>query len=173
MGNVLPALDPDDRMLALYHGLVHVARDSAGQPPRHYLRPLPGEGIPGARAKPWFRQFMEVRDREGAERVLQTAIQQGSTPAELADLLAGATTDHAFLDGGHTLDFVNKACELLDLVGWQHAATILPSLTPVIARGARSEELNAWRHPVDLIALLTPVFTRLETLFADAGSKPD
>ncbi|MGI8963104.1 MAG: Rieske 2Fe-2S domain-containing protein [Thermomicrobiales bacterium] len=173
MGNVLPALDPDDRMLALHHGLVHVARDSAGQPPRHYLEPLPGEGIPGARVKPWFRQFMEVRDREGAERVLQTAIQQGSTPAELADLLAGATTDHAFLDGGHTLDFVNKACELLDLVGWQHAATILPSLTPVIARGARSEELNAWRHPVDLIALLTPVFTRLETFFADAGSKPD
>jgi len=173
MGNVLPVLAPDDQMLALHHGLVNVARDSAGQPPRHFLEPLPGVGIPLSRLKTWFRQFMEVRDNDGAERVLLTAIQQEASPAELADLLASATTDHAFLDGGHTLDFVNKACELLDLIGWDHAARILPSLTPVIARGARSEELNSWRHPVDLIALLEPVFTRLDELFANDGGNPD
>ena len=173
MGNVLPALAPDDQMLALYHGLVNVARDSAGQPPRHFLDPLPGNEIPLSRLKTWFRQFIEVRDSDGAERVLLTAIAQDASPAELADLLASATTDHAFLDGGHTLDFVNKACELLDLIGWQHAAAILPSLTPVIARGTRSEELNSWRRPVDLIALLDPVFARLDQLFGTAGSSPD
>ena len=97
MGNVLPALTPDDQMLALYHGLVHVARDSAGQPPRHFLDPLPGEGIPLSRLKTWFRQFIDVRDSDGAERVLLTAIQQEASPAELADLLASAATDHAFL----------------------------------------------------------------------------
>lgn len=169
MGNVLPALARDDQMLALYHGLVNVARDSAGQPPRHFLDPLPGEGIPLSRLKTWFRQFTEVRDSDGAERVLLTAIQQQASPAELADLLASATTDHAFLDGGHTLDFVNKACELLDLIGWEHAARILPSLLPVIASSTRSEELNSWRNPVDLLALLEPVFGRLDQLFAAAG----
>ena len=40
-------------------------------------------------------------------------------PAALADILLAAATDHYFLDGGHTLDFVNKACELLDLIGWE------------------------------------------------------
>lgn len=173
MGNVLPFLAPDDRMLALYHGLVNVARDSAGQPPRHLLDPLPGEEIPLARLKAWFRQFIEVRDSDGAERVLLTVIRQGTSPAGLADLLASAATDHVFLDGGHTLDFVNKARELLDLIGWEHAGTILPSLTPVLARSTRSEELNSWRRPVDLIALLDPVLIRLDGLFAQAGSDPD
>ena len=41
MGNVLPNLRPDDQALALYHGLVNVARDCAGQPPRFALDPLP------------------------------------------------------------------------------------------------------------------------------------
>jgi len=173
MGNVLPSLGPDDRMLALYHGLVNVARDSAGQPPRHFLDPLPGEEIPLARLKTWFRQFIDVRDSEGAERVLLTAIRQVASPAELAGLLASAATDHVFLDGGHTLDFVNKACQLLDLIGWDHAATILPSLTPVIARSTRSEELNSWRRPVDLVALLDPVVNRIDRLFARAGRDPD
>jgi nitrite reductase/ring-hydroxylating ferredoxin subunit len=165
MGNVAPALDPDDRMLALYHGLVNVARDCAGQPPRHVLEPLD-------RLTGWFRQFIEVRDSDGAERALLTAIRQGATAAELAHMLAAATTDHAFLDGGHTVDFVNKACELLDLVGWEQAATILPSLTPVLASGTRSEELNSWRRPVDLVALLEPVLARRADLFAKAGSDP-
>jgi nitrite reductase/ring-hydroxylating ferredoxin subunit len=173
MGNVLPALDRDDRMLALYHGTVNVARDCAGQPPRHLLDPLPGVAIPLDQLMAWFRQFIEVRDSEGAERVVLTAIRQGATDAELAGMLASATTDHAFLDGGHTLDFVNKACELLDQIGWRHAGEILPSLMPVIARSTRSEELNSWRHPVDLIALLAPEFARIDALAeasdADAG----
>lgn len=173
MGNVLPDLAAADQMLALYHGLVNVARDSAGQPPRHFLDPLPGPGIPLERLKGWFRQFIEVRDSDGAERVLLTAIQQGASPAELADLLASAATDHAFLDGGHTLDFANKACELLDLIGWRHAPDILPSLTPVIASSTRSEELNSWRNPVDLLALLDPVFAGLDQLTASAGGSPD
>jgi nitrite reductase/ring-hydroxylating ferredoxin subunit len=173
MGNILPELDPDDRMLALYHGLVNVARDSAGQPPRHFLDPLPGAEIPPDRLKTWLRQFIEVRDGDGAERALLTAIEQGASPAALADLLASASTDHAFIDGGHTLDFVNKACELLDRIGWERAAAILPSLTPVIARSTRSEELNAWRRPVDLIALLEPVFARIDDIASLSGGKPD
>jgi hypothetical protein len=28
----------------------------------------------------------------------------------------------------HSLDFINKACECLDLMGWEHANAILPSV---------------------------------------------
>jgi len=166
MGNVLPALTPEDRALALYHGLVHTARDCAGEPPRFARDPLPTRDIPPDRLKGWFRRFVEVRDAEGAERTLLTAIASGMPPAALADLLSAAATDHYFLDGGHTLDFLNKACELLDLIGWDEAAAILPSLLPGLAAARRSEELNSWRHPVDLVALLDPVFARLPDLFA-------
>jgi nitrite reductase/ring-hydroxylating ferredoxin subunit len=170
MGNIIPALAPEDQALALYHGLVHVARDCAGQPPRFALDPLPAQTIAGERLKTWFRQFVEVRDADGAERALLTAIASGMPRAALADLLASAATDHYFLDGGHTLDFINKACQLLDRIGWDQAATILPSLVPGLAMARRSEELNAWRHPVDLVALLGPAFADLPALSAAAGS---
>lgn len=170
MGNVAPALDPGDRMLALYHGVVNVARDCAGQPPRHFLDPLPGDEVPQQRLTAWFRQFIEVRDGDGAERALLSAVQQGASSVDLATMLATAATDHAFLDGGHTIDFINKACELLDLIGWDKAGAILPSLTPVIAGSTRSEELNSWRNPVDLVALLEPVFNRIDDIAAAADT---
>ncbi len=173
MGNVVPVLDPGDRMLALYHGVVNVARDCAGQPPRHFLDPLPGESISQARLTAWFRQFIQVRDSDGAERALLSAVKQGASPGDLATMLATSATDHAFLDGGHTIDFINKACELLDLIGWDNAGEILPSLTPVIATSTRSEELNSWRNPVDLIALLAPAFARIDDIAAAAGADPD
>jgi nitrite reductase/ring-hydroxylating ferredoxin subunit len=174
MGNVLPKLHPDDQTLALYHGLVNVASDCAGQPPRFALDPLPTRDVPlGAdRLQGWFRRFIDVRDGDGAERALLTAAASGMPPATLANILASAATDHFFLDGGHTLDFVNKACELLDMIGWQEATAILPSLVPGLAMARRSEELNSWRHPVDLVLLLEPEFARLPELFAAAGGNP-
>ncbi len=174
MGNLLAKLHPEDQALALYHGLVNVASDCAGQPPRFALDPLPTRDIPPTadRLQRWFRRFIDVRDADGAERALLTAIASDMTPSALADVLASAATDHFFLDGGHTLDFVNKACELLDMIGWQEATTILPSLVPGLAMARRSEELNSWRHPVDLVALLEPEFARLPDLFAAAGGDP-
>ena len=46
MGNLLPKLHPEDQALALYHGLVNVASDCAGQPPRFALDPLPTRDVP-------------------------------------------------------------------------------------------------------------------------------
>ena len=44
----------------------------------------------------------------------------------MADLLLAAETDRVFADGGHSLDFINKAFECLDLIGWRHAAELVP-----------------------------------------------
>ncbi|MGI8914814.1 MAG: Rieske (2Fe-2S) protein [Chloroflexota bacterium] len=164
LANTLDSLAPEDRTLALYHGLVRVAADCAGSPPRFSLDPLPNDVVDIRQLRTWFRGFAEVRDGDGCERTLLTAIQRGATPAELADLLLAAATDHFFLSGGHTVDFINKACELLDHTGWQHAAQVLPSVIRGIAQGQRSEEQNAWRHPIDLVTLLEPVFRELPEL---------
>jgi nitrite reductase/ring-hydroxylating ferredoxin subunit len=166
MANVLPALAPDDRPLALYHGLTQVAADCAGQPPRFDLEPLPASGLPLPRLKAWFRQAVEVRDSDGAERSLRTAIDGGAAPREVADMLFAATTDHYYVDAGHTLDFINKAFELLDHLGWEEAAAILPSLVDGLCRAQRSEEQKAWRYPVDLPSILEPAFERLPSLVA-------
>jgi len=159
--NLLPSLHTDDRPRALYHGLSAVAQDCDGQPPRVPLEPLPGTSTDLNTLKRWFRRCIEVRDAEGAERCLVTAIRSGGDPAQIAGVLFAAATDHRYLSTGHVLDFTNKALEALDRVGWEHAEAVLPSLVPNYATAERMEESNAWRHPVDLVAILDAAFDRL------------
>ena len=158
--NLLPRLEEADRAAALYHGLADVAADSAGGPPRFRLDPLPGPANYSQLAR-WFRDFVEVRDAEGAERALVSAARAGASPGELADMLFAAATDHRYLDGGHTLDFVNKALEALDLAGWERAEVVLASLPTQLAGAQRMEEANAWRNPIDLVAHLDEAFARI------------
>jgi nitrite reductase/ring-hydroxylating ferredoxin subunit len=171
MANVLPYLAPEDQMLALYHGMVHLADEVAGQAPRFALDPLPTAAVAPTRLKEWFRRFIEVRDSEGAERALLTAIASGMNEAAVADMLLASCTDHYFLSGGHTLDFINKAFEYLELTGWSEAATVLPSLVRGLAMAQRGEELNSWRHPIDLPALLEPAFARLPDAVAAGAAR--
>jgi nitrite reductase/ring-hydroxylating ferredoxin subunit len=161
MMNLVPRLDAPDRAAALYHGLADVASDSAAGPPRFPLDPLPGTPPEPARLGEWFRRFIEVRDAEGAERALVSAVRAGATSNELADMLFAAATDHRYLDGGHTLDFTNKALEALDLVGWERAESVLGSLPSQLAFAERMEESNTWRNPVDLPALVERAFEHL------------
>src|SRR5512133_1478001 len=159
--NLVPGLAQEDRAAALYHGLADVASDSAGMEPRFPLEPLPGGEVDPARLARWFRGFVEVRDAEGAERALVSAVRAGASQAELADMLFAAATDHRYLDGGHTLDFVNKALEALDVAGWERAEVVLASLPTQLAGAQRMEEANAWRNPIDLVALLDEAFARI------------
>jgi nitrite reductase/ring-hydroxylating ferredoxin subunit len=167
--NLVPRLEADDRPAALYHGLADVAAESFGASPRFPLDPLPGRGATPERLAGWFRRFVEVRDSEGAERALVSALRAGASPAELADMLFAAATDHRYLEVGHALDFVNKALEALDLAGWERAERVLGSLAPVLAMAQRMEETNAWRNPVDLVALLERAFDELEGLEVAPG----
>ena len=169
MANVSDYLERDEKIAPLYHGLVHVARNCAGQPPRFYLSPLDSRDVSLDTLKRWFRNFVEVRDTDGAERCLLTAIDQGANDRELADLMVSAATDHFYLDTGHVVDFINKAFELLDRIGWDHAAEVLPSLLRQLTSARRGAELNAWRHPVDLVPILQAAFEELPDLM-EAGA---
>ena len=154
MANILPELNEDDRPRALYQGLMHVARECAGKAPRFIVDPLPGGETRPEVFKSWFRNFIEVRDDDGAERCLHTAIELGFPPTTIADMVFAAATDHIYLDAGHTVDFANKAFELLDHIGWDHAGQVLTSLTHGMARARRSQELSSWRTPIDLASMV-------------------
>ena len=43
-------------------------------------------------------------------------------------MMFAAVTDHVFIDGGHTIDFTNKAFEALDHLGTDAALQVLPTL---------------------------------------------
>lgn len=159
--NLVPHLDAADVPVALYHGLADVSGEAALDPPRFPLDPLPSTDADAAALGRWFRRFVEVRDAEGAERALVSAVRAGASPTELADMLFAATTDHRYLDSGHALDFVNKALEALDIAGWDRAEAVLASLPAQIAQAQRMEESNAWRNPVDVVELLENAFERI------------
>src|SRR6202023_3569609 len=119
-----------------------------------------------AALKRWLRRWAAVRHREAAERTVLTTIAIGAPPTVLAELLIAAETDRVFADSGHSLDFINKSFECLDLIGWQHAADLLPSVVGqmVAARGA--DESTEWRQPVDLVALCSNASADLAAAFA-------
>src|SRR5262249_15352068 len=168
MANLLPRLEARDRPLAAYHGLAAVADDCADMPPRFGLQPLPAAPADPDTLGRWFRQFVEVRGAEGAERCLGWVDRAcaGAGPGQVADLLCDATTDHRYLEGGHILDFTNKALEALDRAGWQYAEPVLASLVPGFAAAGRMEESHAWRHPVDLVTVLRRAFEGLPEALA-------
>jgi hypothetical protein len=166
MMNLLPHLFPEDRPRALYHGLTAVSRDSAGEPPQFIVHPLPSGTADLATLKLWFRRFVEVRDSEGAERCIVSAVRAGADHVQMADMLFAAATDHRYLDVGHVLDFTNKALEALDVAGWSYAEQVLASLARGYAGASRMEESNSWRNPVDLIEILEGAFELLPNALA-------
>lgn len=161
MVNLLPHLAPDDRARALFHGLSAVASDSDGRPPRFMVQPLPTPETDLPTLKRWFRQFIEVRDAEGAERCIISAVRAGATDRDMAVMLFAAATDHRYIQIGHVLDFTNKAFEALDVAGWDYAEAALTSLARAYADADRMEEANEWRYPVDLVDILQHAFEEL------------
>lgn len=166
MTNILPKLDKTGQILALYQGLVHVARESSGMGTRFLLGSLPVtnemENQSVEQLAKWYRHCVEVRDAQGAERVLLTAMESGSTDVQLADMMMAAVTDHFYINTGHTLDFHNKAFEILEHIGEEYRPYVLTSLLPGISNVSRSEESHSWQSPVNLVKPLNEAFEKLE-----------
>jgi nitrite reductase/ring-hydroxylating ferredoxin subunit len=167
LGNLLPMLPEEETYLALFHGSRRVAADCDGAAPRRERAALASRPDL-ATLQRWLRHWSAVRHREAAERTLLTAIAAGAGPAAIESLLVATATDRAFADGGHAVDFINKACECLDLIGWEHASAVLPSVVGQIVSARGAEETTAWRHPVDLVALCEESGAELSDLFTIA-----
>ena len=169
MANLLPRLEVRDRPLALVHGLAFLARDTRNHAPRFPTAPL--EEVESlSRLAGWYRRFVETRAGAAAERVLVSALANGAGPEEVGPMMMAAATDHVFLDGGHVLDFTNKAFEALDLLGWDSSGPVLATLVDQTAGASRAEEAGRWRHPDDLAALVWRAHERLPAALAEGAA---
>lgn len=171
MANIAPKLPADHAALALAHGITAAARDTAGMAPRRPRWPLDRPDLDHETARRWFRHWVLARHRDGAERTLLTALASGCRPVEAADIIFTAITDRFYSDAGHTLDFANKAFQIVDRVGWDHAQELLPALVPIIVGARGAEESSPWRSPIDLVALLQEAFTRIPAAAAEGSGK--
>jgi nitrite reductase/ring-hydroxylating ferredoxin subunit len=175
MTNILPKLDKNGQILALYQGLVHVARESVSMGTRFLLGSLP---LNEASSKPsigklaeWYRHNVEVRDVQGTERVLLTAIDAGATKEQLTNMMMAAVTDHFYMNVGHTLDFHNKAFEILDHIGEEHRPFVLTSVLPELGNASRSEEQHSWQSPVNLVEPLQEAFIQLPAILESQSTQ--
>jgi nitrite reductase/ring-hydroxylating ferredoxin subunit len=170
MKQIAPKLDKNGQILALYQGLLHVARSSAGRGKRHLLGALPSTNVSFERLSQWYRNCIEVRDMQGAEKVLITAIHHGVEIKQLSDMMLAAATDHFYLDGGHVFDFHNKAFEAQKWAGGELQERILTSLVPMMGRATRSEELHQWQAPLNLVELIRGAVMELDHARSGSGS---
>jgi nitrite reductase/ring-hydroxylating ferredoxin subunit len=169
VAELYPEVGGRDKRRAMFTGVRAVADDVAGEAPRFQQYAFENRDLSAERLQSWFRDNCEVRDADGAERTLLTAIE--TLPhSEVVGMLVAAATDHLYMNSSHTLDFINSALSTLDHLGWdEHAASVLASTVPQLTDATRSEELSSWRQPVDIAALCFDAHDRLPDLVA-AGS---
>ena len=170
LANVYGALEPPHRARALTKALAWIAAECEGRPPRRPLPALEGTERDAAGLRAWLRETVEVRDADGAERVLRTLAETYGPDAALDAVLA-AVTDHRYCEVGHVLDFAVKAAELAERVDEALAVQLFTSLVPPLVSMQRMEETNAWRRPVDVASLVTRFAEDLPA-FSD-GALPD
>jgi nitrite reductase/ring-hydroxylating ferredoxin subunit len=163
MANLYDWVDHDQKLRAMYVGTREVADEVSGSPARFDQYALDNEELTKDRLKSWLRENCEVRDSDGAERCLRTAATI-LPPEDVVEILLAAATDHLYLNNSHTLDFLNKACETLDHVGWENAPDVLGSTVQQLTDASRAEERSAWRQPIDVASLVFDAHEALDEL---------
>lgn len=171
LSNLLPYLNEETAYLALYQGIRRVAAESAGQPSRRNRYALETDQVPAEKLAEWFSSWTRVRHRDAAERTLLTAIENGHPRETLISLIINGGAERVYANTGHVVDFSNKSFEMLDLIGWEHAKEVLPSLTVSIVQARGAEEQNSWRQPLDLIPMLQSLSEELPGLLEQGTGK--
>ena len=72
------------------------------------------------------------------------AIERGDTADDLRRWFTAVVSDH-LLSYGHGAIYAQKAFELLAMIGWERAATVLPHLVPTLVYGTREDKLPYMR----------------------------
>jgi len=171
MANLYDEVGHDEKLRAMFVGVTEVADNCSGEPPRFEQYALNNDDLSKARLKSWFRDTCDVRDSTGAERCLRTAA--NVLPREdLVEILVAAATDHIYMNNSHTVDFVNKAVETLDHVGWDRREAVRATVVDTIADGSRGEETSMWRQPIDVAGLCFAAADDLPEMVA-AGAGDD
>ncbi len=108
-----------------------------------------------------YPRLVDDEQKEPAEALLRGLIATGVEPRLIRHALLSAITDH-FLGYGHPMIYAQKAFEMLETIGWEHADTVLGPLVPNMTLSTRYDRLpymrkflRAWEEAApDLDALL-------------------
>ena len=153
----------DDRALPVVQAIAGIAESERGRPENPL--PRPARLAPDVDAASAFRAAVEAEQLERAQALVLGAIERGDGPDDLRPWFTGVVADH-HLSYGHGAIYSQKAFELLDVIGWDRAGTVLPHLVTSIVYGTREDTLPYMRPFVRALGGL-----RLDELAA-IGSDP-
>ena len=152
---LLPYLTPKTTYYILYMAAKNLADNCTGQAPRLRNEMLHGGKMDLQTLDNSFRTWVENRDVYAAERVMMTLEKSSATIPGIASILLGASTFRIYGNDGHGLDLANKGLELIEYLGREYAADLLPLLLEgIVTRKTGAEDLTRWNHPVDVITPL-------------------
>ena len=162
--HTLPVAADVCSMLRLFPGLeaalplmqaLELASETSVRRPKRPVTPAAEPGNDPRRAGALLREHVEAERCEEAEALLRGALDKGWGRPFIEPWLLELSTDH-FLGFGHALIFTVKAFDLLETVGWEHAAEILPGLLVAIVSQTREDALPEWLWFRERMAAIEP-----------------
>ena len=170
-GNLCPDLGDETTYHAMFRASRRLAADCAGAVPHRNREALASSEHAPEQLARWLRHWVRCRHRDGAERVLLTAIDSSIPSSAFADLLFTAAGERVYAQVGHVFDACNKAFELLDQTGWERAGEVLPLVVEQLVTARGAEENAHWHHPIELIEPLRKAEGRIPELLAEGAGK--
>ena len=153
----LDLFEGDDRALPIVQAIAGISETERDRPEN----PLPAPLLhlpPNTAAE--FRARVEAEQIDDAQALVLAAIEAGHDASVLRPWFTTVVCDH-HLSYGHGAIYVHKAFQLLDHIGWERAATVLPYLVPTLVYGTREDKLPYMKPfmralaNLDLVALAT------------------
>jgi nitrite reductase/ring-hydroxylating ferredoxin subunit len=159
----LDLFEGDDRALPIVQAIAGISETERDRP----VKPLPAPllHLP-ANAAAEFRARVEAEQVDDAQSLLLAAIEAGADASALRPWFTTVVCDH-HLSYGHGAIYVHKAFQLLDHIGWERAATVLPYLVPSLIYGTREDKLPYMKPFMRGLGELKLV--ELATISPDAG----
>jgi nitrite reductase/ring-hydroxylating ferredoxin subunit len=130
----------DQRALPIVQGIMGIAESERDRP----VNPLPDPSSTQEATAAAFRAAIEAERTTDAQAYVLAAIERGDGADDLRPWFTSVVSDH-HLSYGHGAIYTQKAFELLDMMGWARAATVLPYLVPTLVYGTREDKLPYMR----------------------------
>jgi hypothetical protein len=131
----------DGRALPIVQGIAGIAESERDRPVRALPDPRADDSTATGAA---FRSAVEREMLEEAQQILRAAIHRGDSATDLRQWFEAVVSDH-HLAYGHGAIYSQKAFELLDMIGWERADTVLAHLVPTIVYSTREDTLPYMR----------------------------
>jgi nitrite reductase/ring-hydroxylating ferredoxin subunit len=130
----------DQRALPIVQGIMGIAESERDRP----VNPLPDPAPTSESTATAFRAAIEAERTVDAQACVLAAVERGDDADDLRPWFTSVVSDH-HLSYGHGAIYTQKAFELLDMIGWARATTVLPYLVPTLVYGTREDKLPYMR----------------------------